>query len=223
MNKKSDKSDNSGNILAILSEIKAIREENNFYKSVCAQLVEKTNSLEKEVNSLKGELNFLRQDQLRNNMIIHGLPKLSSENIAKVIPAITKKLNIKSDTTEFTVNQIITKAKTQLLLVKFNYIESKFKFIKAIKEQGLTTDQIGIVGKSKKIVFTNHLTFYNLDLLQQSQILKKDHQFEFIWFQSGVILARLHKDSKIYRIKTSEDITALKKLSDSDSKHQSSI
>lgn len=63
MKNKSDKSDNTGNILAILSEIKAIREENNFYKNVCAQLVEKTNSLEKEVNALKGELNYMRQDQ----------------------------------------------------------------------------------------------------------------------------------------------------------------
>lgn len=107
-------------------------------------------------------------------MIIHGVPKLSSDNVAKVIPAIVKKLNIHCDTTEFTVNQIITKKKTQLLLIKFNFIETKFKFMKAIKEQGgLTTDQIGIVGRSKKIVFTNHLTFYNLDLIQQSQTLKK--------------------------------------------------
>lgn len=204
---KSDKSDNSDNILAILSEIKAIREENNFFKSVCAELVKKTNSLEKEVNFLKGELNCMRQDQLRNNMIIHGVPKLSTESMAKVIPAISKKLNMKCDTTELTVNQIITKNKTQLLLVKCNFIESKIEFMKLLKEQGLTTDQIGISGKSRKIFFTNDLTFFNLDLLKQSQILKNDHQFEFIWFQNGVILARKNKDSKIYRIKTSEDIT----------------
>lgn len=201
----------SDKISAILSEIKAIREENSYYKTVCSQLVEKTNYLEKEVNSLKGELNYMRQDKLRNNLIIQSIPKLTAESLGKVVPAIVKALKVDCNSTDYTVTQILTKKKTNLILVKFNNLELKLKCLKAIKDQGLTTDQIGVGGKSRKIFFTNHLTYYNLDLLQKSQVLKKDHQFEFVWFQGGVILARKQKDSPIYRIKTVDDInTAIK-------------
>lgn len=176
--------------------------------------MEKTNYLEKEVNSLKGELNYMHQDKLRNNLIIQSIPKLKIESLEKVVPAIAKSLNVNCNSTEYTVNQIFTKKKTNLLLVKFNSLDLKLKFMKAIKSQGLTTDQIGIVGKSRKVFFTNHLTYYNLDLLQKSQVLKKEHQFEFIWFQGGVVLARKQKDSQIYRIKTVDDIsTAIKQAS----------
>lgn len=204
----------SDKISAILTEIKAIREENTYYKSVCAQLVEKTNYLEKEVNSLKGELNYMHQDKLRNNLIIQSIPKLKTESLEKVVPAIAKSLNVNCNSSEYTVTQILTKKKTNLLLVKFNTLDLKLKFMKSIKGHGLTTDQIGIVGHSRKIFFTNHLTYYNLDLLQKSQVLKKEHQFEFVWFQSGVVLARKHKDLPIYRIKTEDDInTAIKQSS----------
>lgn len=208
-NKPSEIDNNSENISAILSEIKAIREENSYYKTVCAQLVEKTNYLEKEVNSLKGELNYMRQDKLRDNLIIQSIPKLSSENLGKVVPAIVKALKIECNPTEYTVNQIVTKKKTYLLLVKFRIFGLKQKFMNAIKVNGLTTDQIGISGQSRKIFFTNHLTFYNLNLLHESQILKKDHQFEFVWFQGGVVLARLKKDFPIHRIKTLDDINKI--------------
>lgn len=204
--KSGENSKNSENISAILSEIRAIREENSYYKTVCSQLVEKTNVLEKEVNSLKGELNYMRQDKLRNNLIIHGVPKLTNEGVVKVIPAIVKSLKLSCPPVDYTVTQIVTKKKTSLLLVKFNNSDLKLKFIKAIKDQGLTTDQIGIVGKSRKIFFTHHLTYDNLNLLQQSQILKKDHQFEFVWFQSGVVLARKKKETPIHRIKTADDL-----------------
>lgn len=46
--KAGENSKNSDNILAILAEIKAIREENSYFKTVCSKLVEKTNILEKE-------------------------------------------------------------------------------------------------------------------------------------------------------------------------------
>lgn len=196
----------SDKISAILTEIRAIREENSYYKTVCSQLVEKTNYLEKEVNSLKGELNYMHQDKLRNNLIIQSISKLATESLEKVVPAIAKALNVNCNSTEYTVTQIVTKKKSYLLLVKFNCMELKLKFMKAIKSQGLTTDQIKISGKSRKIFFTNHLTYYNLDLLQKAQVLKKEHQFEFVWFQSGVVLARKQKDMQIHRIKTVDDI-----------------
>lgn len=79
LDKAGENSKNSDNILAILAEIKAIREENSYFKTVCSKLVEKTNILEKEINSLKGELNYMRQDKLRNNLIIHSIPKLTDE------------------------------------------------------------------------------------------------------------------------------------------------
>lgn len=212
------KSVQDDHILAILTEIRLIREENSYYKTVCAQLVEKTTFLEKEINVLKGELNYMRQDGLRNNMVIHMIPKLDKESVVTVIPTIAKELKINCESADdYTVNQIITKKKTYLLLVKFNKYEMKLKFMKAIKETGLTTDQIGIAGPSKQIFFTNHLTFYNLNLLHQSQILKKDHEFQFVWFQSGVVLVRKRKDSQIHRIKTSEDINTTIQLGVGDS------
>lgn len=48
-----------------------------------------------------------------------------------------------------------------------------------------------------------------MNLLQQSQVLKKDHQFEFVWFQSGVVLARKQKETPIIRIKTADDLTKI--------------
>lgn len=204
---------NNDNILAILNEIKLIREENSYYKTVCAKLVEKTNLLEVEVNLLKGELNYMRQDVLRNNLIIQSVPKISKESVAQVIPTIATIFKINCESTDYSVNQIITKNKKHLLLVKFNVFEMKMKFMKAIKEYGLTTDQIGVSGTSKKIFFTNHLTFYNLNLIKQSKILKNEHAFEFVWFQSGVVLARKNVDSQIQRIKTLEDVNTIIKSS----------
>lgn len=59
----------------------------------------------------------MRQDELRNNLVIQMIPKLDKESVVTVIPTIAKELNIDCDSADYTVNQIITKKKIHLLLV----------------------------------------------------------------------------------------------------------
>lgn len=184
---------------ATLLEMNHLRTENAHIKNVNTRL---TN----EILEIKQKIEKIEQTNMGIGIEITGVPKTDNENCITKVKEIAKKLNIAINVTEASrINQ--TENKPPLIIAKLETTEMRKKLISASKSQKLNANMLSSNWKiENKIYINERLTKEKRILHSKTRAAGKDHNYKFVWISNGDILIRKNENSKITRIRSTDDI-----------------
>lgn len=217
----------------VMRELREVKESINFMSTKYDELIIKVNSvmddnkklhkenqniinhnskLQEEVDSLTAFVNDTKQYDLKNNVVIFGLPPMRTAAEAKTSFAkIMQKVDINED--ELGVVDIYQKKNSHNntvapIVVKFQEFNIKNNILQLMKTTAISTKDIGLT-TTNRIRITDQLTPFNQQLLNEAKQLRS-HGYKYIWYKHGKIMIRKNSDSEIITIKSLGHIETLK-------------
>lgn len=180
----------------------------------------KTSFLTEDLHKVKGEVNYIQQRALVNNIIIKGVPEVQSETVDKsysIVCAIMQKLDIVVDRIG-SVRRMgrAMDGRPRFLQVSMVNAEAKTEVIEKKRKTNLLLEQIELDGvalgdQKQPIYIDEQLTFYSNSLLKQLIALKKDQTVKFVWTKNGIIYVRQNDKGEPIPIRNQLDIDQCKK------------
>lgn len=196
----------------ILRKLEKIEKENKKLKDELRELKSENNKIRKEVDFLKTQRENYRQDTLKNNVVISGVPlkeSMDRNELGAIVINIAKKLDIDIADEDFTCHKVGKTVPKQLRVV-FASADKKDMIMKNKKEHVLNTKQIGL--SEDRIIYINHdMTIKNQLLFKKARECKKEGAVKYVWYKDGRIFARKSDNSTIIRVNTDDDLLQLKK------------
>ncbi|CAH2100830.1 unnamed protein product [Euphydryas editha] len=178
-------------------------------------LSNKNINLELRVSVLEQEIQNIEQKALSSSIEIAGLPNISPQNIKPVLNNLALQLDVSDKDIKSFERLPGTKEKPGVIIIEMKEKEQRIKWLKAGKEKGLRVEQLlpdTIKDKgSKKIFIREALTKTSKKILFLTKTKLKD-KFQFIWCKDGKVFARKTNNSKIYLIRSVQDIEKLEKI-----------
>jgi hypothetical protein len=182
-------------------------------------LKNKNTSLEKEVLFLKDNENEREKEKRKNNIEIHGIPKVNNEDLPEVIINVAKKLDIKLNKDNivkcfriraFNSEKVKNDKHNEPILVSLNQFSLKEAFMKKRKSKCFSNEIIKDASIVSRLYINENLTPTNRLLFKEVRNFRKQHDYKFLWTNSGNILIRKTEDSKVIYIKNFETLNSLK-------------
>ncbi|XP_060855550.1 uncharacterized protein LOC132933357 [Metopolophium dirhodum] len=185
----------------VIIEIKNIKIENE-------KIVIENKRLSEEVDILKSKIDEIEQYNLGISVDITGIPKTQSENCKQIVEEIGKKTNTEIDVIEaYRINTSISKR--SLIVAKLAKLEMKKNLIRNVKSNKLTTQKMSNEWHKENIYANERLTKLRITLFYQTKVAATTKEYKFVWVSNGDILVRKNENSKIVKIKSSQDINNL--------------
>lgn len=203
---------------------KQLKDENSSLKNIVTGLQEENHFLNLEVSRLSIGFNSITQENLSKNLIIAGIPFVEREDLPGLIIKAASILKVDLTPADFKAKRIFAKVNKGFsnILVKFFDIEIKYKLIKNRKQFALLPTQLGFDNK-KEILLFHQLTAYNLELLAGARKIKTKFNFKFAWFQNNQILLRKAEKTRIFAIRSKQQLIELDCLLEDNKSKETSI
>lgn len=181
------------------------------------KLKEDITNLNARLSSAEYSINQSQQKQFEKYITISNIPVVEQENLFEIVINAINLLRIEiSKTNILQCKRIGSKSKNiPLIIVEFDSLELKDTVLDIAKRSGpILSSQIYPEGASsnpdrennRKIFINQYMTTYTQQLLQEAKKLREKYNIEYIWQNRGIILIRLTQKSKIYKIKSFEDL-----------------
>lgn len=194
-------------------DLERIGEENKSLKIEVDHLKNQHMSNTSTINNLEAEIDSIKQNELKANIIIHGLTLSANCDPVEIFNSISSTIgsNINSkDTSEI---KIVTNKSnnSKFMIVKFHSPQLKEKFMNFKKSfKQLFTSQIGLnVSKDNQIIFMDDLTPFRRKLLAETKLRKANLNIKYIWVNQSNILVRKDDGSKIFCVSSKNDLLKL--------------
>lgn len=187
-----------------------INKENSKIKNTVIDLVKDSKALHMTVAVMSIDVNLLNQQNLKNNLIIAGVPYKKGENLKEMFIKLSNTLKVDIAEGCFQIRRFTPKTETNPsnILVELDEYTVKKTLLKNCKTKSIHTSELGFKGEHSVVLF-DQLTNDNLEILAEAKKLKTECNFKFIWFQNHQILARKIEKAKIYTLKTKNDIAKI--------------
>lgn len=189
----------------LLKDVASIKSTTTETKEIVESLTTRVEQLEEDREEIKDQVGMLWEENymLRqkiesmeqysrvNNVIIHGIPAQSEENLRNVICELAKHLEVDvSDNDICTTHRLPSKDSIPPIIVKFNNRDKKNKLITNSKIKKLNGEKIGLSTKIPIFVGA-HLSKHSAQLLHVAKDLVKNNRIAFAWTNAkGEVLIR---------------------------------
>lgn len=179
-------------------------------------------SLHEKVNSLQLEQAKMHQQLYKNVITITGVPYQKEEDVFEIVRTITSLLGIQIENYNIECCRRLKSATnniTQAVYVEFTSNKLKNDIIQKYKANGpILLEQYlpsGNIPKplmpTSKIIVNNFISNFTLHLLSESRQLKEKYNIKYVWQRNGVIHIKKSDKSKVYFIKTFEELENIDK------------
>lgn len=187
-----------------------INKENSKIKNTVIEIVKDSKALQNTVVKMSIDVNFIKQQNLKNNMILAGVPYRKGENLKTTFIKICNTLKVDIAEECFEIRRFTSKTgkNPSNILVELDEYTVKKTLLKNCKTKSILTSELGFTGDHSVVLF-NQLTHDNLEILAEAKKLKTECNFKFIWFQNNQILAKRIEKAKIYTLNTKNDIAKI--------------
>lgn len=173
--------------------------------TVTSQVFENTDKIE----LLESNIESLKQDQLKNNICLSGVPPtlITNENSADLLIEIAKKLGVELTKNQFSAYPVASK---KFIIVRFYNLKHKQNIISKIRvKRSLMVEEVFNMQSNGQIYINDHLTpFYN-KLYLLARTAKKDGKLSSASSYGGKIRARINADDPPILITTERQLLAL--------------
>lgn len=148
------------------------------------------------MSNLKLKLNDIEQEQLTNNLEIHGVPFLRGENTIELAPKTFKAVNVEIPAQNinncYRMRPNLNSGLPGIIVVSLVRKIDKDTILKRTKQKRLEDKKnisirdIGfMLGETNDVFINNQLTYYNRKLLRDGKQIKKDKNYKYIWFNKN--------------------------------------
>lgn len=186
-----------------------IKEENRNIKITVKNLAEENKILTNTITKITNDVNILNQQQIKNNLVIAGIPYKKGENLKESFASLSKLLQVNITNSNFQIRRFTNSdSKTNNILVELDDYSVKKMLLKNQKSTNILTSQMGFK-EGNSIVMFNQLTKHNLDILAEAKKLKNSCNFKFVWYQNYKILTRLAEKTPIIVLNSKIDVLNL--------------
>lgn len=145
------------------------------------------------IDLLENSIEILKQDQLKNNVCISGVPfdKITNNNTADIVKSIAKLLNIDLSRSSFSSYPV---AANKFIIVHMYNIKNKQSLLSKIREKkSLMVEEVfNDVSSNGQIYLNDHLTPYFNRLFLAARNAKKNGQLASVTSYGGKIRVRIH-------------------------------
>lgn len=195
----------------ILSEFRSL-------KSEFVDLSKQHKKLSEEFIIVKRELNKLNQKSFDCDVIITGIPDNPKEILLDTVNVALKHLNIKLKPSD--INSIFRMKNknnksdiSPICLELFSRTVSGLIFHEQkLKGPALLNTLISLPANDLRKVFIKpRLSRFNQHLMNEARKFKAEHNFKFLWFQNKDILLKESESSRIFQIRSEEDLQRIRK------------
>ncbi|KAH9628315.1 hypothetical protein HF086_017390 [Spodoptera exigua] len=190
-------------------------------------LQNKNKNLELRINVLEQGFQEVEQQSLTTALEVAGLPEMPLNNIEKVMDTVAVKLNLADKEILSTRRLPGSKDKPGPILVELKSKTVQQQWIGASKENCITVGQLMPgVPKEKaddRVYIREALTKYLKTLLYNAKTQLLNKSCQYVWCKNGKVCARKLSNSKIYYIRTLQDIKQIEKICSTQSKGSSPI
>lgn len=157
------------------------------------------------------ERELIKQQSLKNNICISGIPSIENENAIDTISKVFTALGFISDDGDIAA-AYRTKSRPNsggLLIVKFTSFEKKLELLSSKKKKRqLSLYNLKLGSKDSLVYIGNQLTPYYSSLFYKAKKAIGDGFFVSRWLSNQGVSVKLH-DNTIHKIKSEEDIMSL--------------
>lgn len=182
----------------------------------CANTITTTQSLTNELDICDREL--AKQQALKNNICISGIPVQSNENINSIVNSVLGALavTISADDTQSSYRTKPRQNSNGLIIVKFPSFEKKLEVLSAKKKfKQLTLKDIKLGSSSVSVFISNQLTPFYSSLFYKAKLAISDGFFVSRWLCNKGVNVKT-SDGTIHTVKSTADIDALTGASSND-------
>lgn len=190
----------------ILNEVVQLRAENKAMKAEINSLKDREKSHKETTTQLSTDLADLDQYGRRFNLEIQGVKIVGDprqEVISEVLEKIANDIDVEFKPSEIHQAhrlQARRDGKPPTIIIQY--------FSKTTRDLWL---QHGRKSKLSNIYFNENLSPYYRQLLRETKLRAKTHQYRFVWFSGGRILVKKSETSNdVLLIKTYEDLSKIK-------------
>ncbi|CAH2099429.1 unnamed protein product [Euphydryas editha] len=178
-------------------------------------LLNKNKNLELRVDALELGLNEFEQKFLSSSLEIAGLPEIPHSDIKKVVHSVAVQLKIEDKEIQSSLRLPGTKEKPGSIVVELKSKVLQQQWLEAGKKHRLTVSQLmsnAPKGKDEDPIYIREaLTKYQKSLLYKAKTQLLNKSCKYVWCKNGRVYARMSNDSKIYYIRTLNDIKQVEK------------
>ena len=176
--------------------------------------VENLSSQNTDYESLVNKIETLEQQARQNNIEICNVPEKQNENLAIMLEMIGTAIKQPIVRAEIlSIHRVPhankqEKTRPKNIIVKFSSRILRDNVISAFRiRKGLSTEDLGISGTSRKIYLNEHLTLRKKQLLRDCRLSAVKYNFKFVWVRNSTIFVRKTSDSPIFIIRTEKDLS----------------
>jgi hypothetical protein len=197
-------------------------------ETVRQTISDETINRQKENQHFRNEINFLKQQQINNHILITGIPLKSDSDINNIVSKINQVIKSTANLDHTHIEKVEVSRKQQqqpqqqqhkkhqqqqewILRVDFYHYHNKKLFLSAFRAHGpLFLCQIIKEQIDAPIFIREELTPYYNKLAYEARKVKKELKFKYCWYKFGKVLLRKTENSKIYSFRSFTDIDAFK-------------
>jgi outer membrane murein-binding lipoprotein Lpp len=167
-------------------------------------------ALTKEVAELKTENLKLKSNIAASKIIIHGIPDNCDANVTlkKIAALLDVSFSDHQIANIYRIN-VRDKEKQKPIVISFNSVLARNHFLANRKKRIILCSDIGLNDNKRKIYINEYLTKETLCLLNYAKLLKREHEFDFVWPKNGIIYARKNTNENCIRIEKIEDVALI--------------
>ncbi|KAL0892533.1 hypothetical protein ABMA27_015634 [Loxostege sticticalis] len=191
-------------------EIKSLEASMEFNKN--QDLINKNKNLELRVSVLELGMNAFEQKNLFTCLEIAGLPNIHSNEMPKMLENIASKLDVDTNDVRSSSRLPGSKDKPGPILVEMKTPSARSQWIAASKEKCLTVGALmQNVSQEKaedRVYLREALTKYVKTLLYTAKA-QLGKSFKFVWCRDGKVCARKTETSKIFIIRSVQDLNRI--------------
>lgn len=168
-----------------------------------------TNQNTEKIESLEATVEQLKQEQLKNNICISGIPPSSLENTdtADIVIEIAKKLGCDLNKSQFNSYAIANK---KFIIAQYYNIKHKQLLLSKIRaKRSLMVEEVLNTTSNSQIYLNDHLTAHFNKLYTIARNAKKNGLLESVSSLGGKIRARKSKDDQLILIYSETQLRTL--------------
>lgn len=179
-----------------------------------------------QIEELQATVESLRQEQLKNNICISGVPpqQIIDGNTHDIIVKIASVLGVSLQANNFVAYPV---AEKKFIIVKFNSYNYKHQLLMKIRaRKSLTVEEVFGIKSNSQIYLNDHLTPHNNKLHIHARNAKKDEKLATVSSQGGVIRVRKNINEKPITIINMQQLNSIIESGDvnhTDSQNQPAV
>jgi hypothetical protein len=163
-----------------------------------------------DISRLNDKINELEQNQLAQNLEIHGIHTVEGEDVAGIVCKIGEAMGV-ATTGVIEAYRVVTKRPNVVppIVVKFSSSSARATWMDKKKTRNLTVGKIFKVQSNVNVYVNEQLSSLHKNLLWKAKILAKEREYKYVWTKYGKIFARKNDSMGIVRIRNEDDLLKL--------------